>query len=186
MRYVELGYCILILAVALDCAFSRAAPSVGSPSIGRPTDGRRRAFKRFDAGMLAAFAAYLCLIIADRYDWRLGAASIAMFALWYTLFIVPAKRRAAYDPETRGAAIARRAVGSACALAAIFSLAAVVVFPLRDLEPPTGPYAVGTACFVVVDGSRAGVYLDAPGTPRRVMAQAWYPAAPGAEDYARA
>ncbi|HPM71916.1 MAG TPA: hypothetical protein PLE25_03035 [Spirochaetales bacterium] len=183
MGYVELGYCILVLAVALDCAIARAAPYTSAPLAAR----RPLPFTRFDIGMLAAFAAFLCFIVTDSLDWRLDAAAVAMFALWSVSFAASTRRRSrAGADETRGAAIGRRVAGSAGALAAIFSLAAVSVFPIRDLEPPTGPHAVGTASFVVVDGSRTGVYLDAPGTPRRVMAQAWYPAAPGAEDYPRA
>ncbi|HLF60294.1 MAG TPA: hypothetical protein VI980_03845 [Acidimicrobiia bacterium] len=68
----------------------------------------------------------------------------------------------------------------------IFGLAAVglaailpLVLPVPILPLPSGPEAIGTVTFDLVDPERQETYGPAPGGPRRLRAQVWYPADPG-------
>jgi predicted dienelactone hydrolase len=58
------------------------------------------------------------------------------------------------------------------ALTLLFSLAPIL-FPVPKLPAPTGPYSIGTLSFYWVDSQRIDPYS---GSPRRLMAQVWYPA----------
>jgi dienelactone hydrolase len=53
------------------------------------------------------------------------------------------------------------------------------IFPVFQLPPPTGPYAVGTSIRHLVDESRADPVK--PGAPRELMVQIWYPAERGSK-----
>ncbi|MEQ8407302.1 MAG: hypothetical protein RKH07_03410 [Gammaproteobacteria bacterium] len=55
------------------------------------------------------------------------------------------------------------------------SIALVLLFPVRALPPPTGPYLVGTFSTVMVDETRVERYE--PAFNRAVPVQIWYPAA---------
>ncbi|MDP9494320.1 MAG: hypothetical protein M3P87_03680, partial [Actinomycetota bacterium] len=57
-------------------------------------------------------------------------------------------------------------------LAAILPL----VFPVPQLPLPSGPEAIGTVSFDIVDREREATYGPAPGGPRRLRVQVWYPA----------
>ncbi len=48
--------------------------------------------------------------------------------------------------------------------------------PVPDMPAPTGPYAVGTATYHLIDASRAEARTDDPGDRREIMLQVWYPA----------
>lgn len=70
--------------------------------------------------------------------------------------------------------------GSLAGVAVVCLLASAVLFyslPIFSLPTPDGPHAIGTRQFELVDASRTGVMEDAPGTPRRILVRAWYPAA---------
>ncbi|WP_052462494.1 alpha/beta hydrolase [Nigerium massiliense] len=56
-------------------------------------------------------------------------------------------------------------------------LAGAVLVPRDFLPRPTGPYPIGTTVFTVSDAAREDIF--APGRPRTLTVQAWYPAAPG-------
>jgi predicted dienelactone hydrolase len=56
----------------------------------------------------------------------------------------------------------------------------LLFFPVPTLTPPSGPYAVGTQVFRWIDASRPEEATADPADKRNVIAQAWYPAAPGA------
>jgi len=59
-------------------------------------------------------------------------------------------------------------------LAAILPLA----LPVPTLPLPSGPEAIGTLTFDLVDNEREEIYGPAPGGPRRLRVQVWYPAEP--------
>ena len=69
---------------------------------------------------------------------------------------------------------------------AILSLAGVVILllvtalpvilPVPNLPEPSGPYAIGTAAFHMVDEDREEIYGEDPGGDRELMLQVWYPA----------
>jgi dienelactone hydrolase len=54
------------------------------------------------------------------------------------------------------------------------------VLPVSTLPSPTGPAAVGTVTVAWADPDRPERYGDAPGAPRELVAQVWYPAHPDA------
>jgi dienelactone hydrolase len=72
-------------------------------------------------------------------------------------------------------------------LAAVLALSVAVllpvVLPVPAFPPPEGPHPVGTVTFQVEDPARED--SRAPGRPRRLMAQAWYPADPSAAQLPR-
>lgn len=55
------------------------------------------------------------------------------------------------------------------------------LLPVPQLPPPSGPYGVGTMTWHWVDDSRLDPYAPKPGTPREILAQAWYPIDPELE-----
>ena len=59
-------------------------------------------------------------------------------------------------------------------------LAAVLplVLPVPELPLPSGPQAIGTVTFDLVDSEREETYGPAPGGPRQLRVQVWYPAEP--------
>ncbi|NND84640.1 MAG: hypothetical protein HKN46_05770, partial [Acidimicrobiia bacterium] len=55
------------------------------------------------------------------------------------------------------------------------------LLPVPDLPEPGGPYAIGTTSFELTDPERLEPYGALAGEPRRIMVQAWYPAADDGE-----
>jgi predicted dienelactone hydrolase len=51
-----------------------------------------------------------------------------------------------------------------------------ILLPVPRPMEPTGPYAVGTAVYHLIDASRDEFYSDAFGDNRELMIQVWYPA----------
>jgi predicted dienelactone hydrolase len=52
------------------------------------------------------------------------------------------------------------------------------LLPVPRFPQPGGPYPIGTVTYHWIDAGRVEIYGDAPGGPREVMAQVWYPAEP--------
>lgn len=78
--------------------------------------------------------------------------------------------------------LARGIFGSAGILAAA---AIPLLLPVPSIPPPSGGMPVGTVTVEVTDFDRDEIYGEAPGAPRRLMAQVWYPAreaTPGEDD----
>src|SRR5690625_2426371 len=84
------------------------------------------------------------------------------------------------DRERRRSRRARTVLASGLALAVLFGAAAVVA-PRPRLPRPTGPYAIGTTVRTWTDDSRPEPFTADPDDHRSVVAQIWYPAAPGPE-----
>ena len=77
----------------------------------------------------------------------------------------------------------RLLAGSSLALLALLSAAPPLLFPVPQLMPPTGRYAVGVTSFAVTDPVRKEIYSNNALDARAVLVQVWYPAvpAPGAQ-----
>ncbi len=77
---------------------------------------------------------------------------------------------------------ARRVLlGAGIVLGGLAVLAAAglsVVFPVFKLPTPTGPYAIGTTSFALVDTSRPEALTPAPDDFRELLVRVWYPAEP--------
>ncbi|MFG1794471.1 alpha/beta hydrolase family protein [Nocardia sp. NPDC049149] len=81
-------------------------------------------------------------------------------------------------PQTRwrrrAVVVARGGVGILVVVAGI----AWLLVPVPNLPRPTGPYAVGTEVFRLVDPQRPETATDSADDHRNVVVQAWYPADP--------
>ncbi len=54
----------------------------------------------------------------------------------------------------------------------------LILLPVPRFPRPSGPYPIGAVSYHWIDASRVETYGDAPGGPRELMAQVWYPAEP--------
>jgi len=71
-------------------------------------------------------------------------------------------------------------VAALAILGSVVSIALSWALPIRVLDAPAGPHAVGTTTLVVRDAGRVERYGPEPGDPRELVLQLWYPAAPDA------
>jgi predicted dienelactone hydrolase len=129
------------------------------------------------AGVL--FAAMVAQLLVEGYRWQLFPMEITTVALAMGDLILDERR-------IRGLQRFRRGVLGPLGVAGVALLPAL--FPIPELPVPTGPFAVGTQTFVIIDEERLEEYglTDAeedeagepadPGRPRRFVVQAWYPA----------
>ncbi|MBO3275155.1 alpha/beta hydrolase family protein [Pseudomonas schmalbachii] len=119
---------------------------------------------------LAALGAGLYGVWDDRWQAGLGAA---VAALWLLVLGFARRRTASGVPVWSGLLFG---------LLGALAVTALWLFPVADLPPPDGPYAVGMRDFEVVDTKRHGLLGAAPEQPRRLLVRVWYPAepAPGA------
>jgi predicted dienelactone hydrolase len=116
-------------------------------------------------------------LVAEGYRWQMLPA----YGLVVALFLLTLPRlRSTPSPEKKwsGWAIAGGVLGLAVWLAA---WALPYLLPVPRLPDPTGPYAIGTQTFYLVDESRSEIYTDDPADKREIMMQVWYPAEPDAE-----
>jgi predicted dienelactone hydrolase len=73
-----------------------------------------------------------------------------------------------------------RTTAGVTAAAALVSAGLGWALPVRVLSEPEGPHAVGTTTIVLHDEARPERYGPAPGAPREIVLQLWYPADPDA------
>lgn len=164
MQYIEALFILSVLTAGIMYAFSKQSPY-----------GERR-FTPWSVGMVLGGILWIALVMNGHRSWRTDPTFVALFAMLVVWLGDRRKRRRAY----------RRAAGFFGIAMAAVSIVAVLVFPVKNLPAPTGRYQVGTSSFELVDNTRTGVYLDAPETPRRILAQAWYPADASAATLPRA
>ena len=115
-------------------------------------------------------------LVVEGYRWQMLPA----YALVVILFLVTLARLRSPAPEKKwsGWAIAGSVLGM---LVWLFALALPVLLPVPRLPDVTGPYAIGTQTFHLVDESRDEIYTDDPADKREIMMQLWYPAEPDAQ-----
>ncbi|HYG27961.1 MAG TPA: hypothetical protein VD906_13775 [Caulobacteraceae bacterium] len=146
---------------ALDLALLAAILALATWRLVAPSRGRRA---RLIACAATALLAVAQLVIAG-FTWQFvtGWALLAATAL-----PVAARRR-------------RMRVLGGLGLTALLALAAVpwLVRPALVLPQPTGPHAVGTRIFRLVDPAREEPATPEPADRRQLNVQAWYPAEPG-------
>lgn len=124
---------------------------------------------RISAAVLALGAA-LWGLADDR--WQAGAGAVAgLLRLLFALL-----RRSSLRPRPVLRWSARLLVVMFLALPA----AALWLFPIRQLPPPSGPHAVGVRDFEVVDSERHGLLGASASAPRRLLVRVWYPTKPDA------
>ena len=104
-------------------------------------------------------------------SWRTDAFLVFSLILsLFNIFILPSKSRLTY--------ILKAIIIAAGLIIGIASVFACYAFPVNNLTPPTGKYAVGTASFMMTDPLRQERYgkQDTTQKTRRIMIQVWYPA----------
>jgi predicted dienelactone hydrolase len=118
-------------------------------------------------------------LVIERSRWQMVPAY-----LWCSVFLVLAIYRLTAPAEetspprrlpVRILAIAGKAVA---VIALLLTAAIPWLVPVVDFPEPTGPYAVGTTTFHVVDSDRDEGFTDDPGDHREFMVRVWYPAEP--------
>ncbi len=57
----------------------------------------------------------------------------------------------------------------------LLATALPILLPVPKIPAPSGPYAIGTSIYEMIDSSRKELYSDKD-EPRRIMIQVWYPA----------
>ena len=121
-------------------------------------------------------------LFVEGYRWQMLPA----YVLVVILFLVTLPRlRSPSAPEKKwsGWGIAGSVLGL---LVWLFASALPVLLPVPRLPEVTGPYAIGTQTFHLVDETRDEIYTDDPADKREIMMQLWYPAEPDAEPNANA
>lgn len=72
--------------------------------------------------------------------------------------------------------VKRMILSSLFAVYLIIAIALPTLLPVFSFNYPTGPYAVGTVEYAMVDPNRPETYTDDPNDHREVLVQIWYPA----------
>ncbi len=115
-------------------------------------------------------------LVVEGYRWQMLPA----YGLVVVVFLVTLPRlrsTSSREKKWSGWAIAGTVLGLAVWLVA---LALPYLLPVPRLPDVTGPYAIGTQTFHLVDESRDEIYTDDPADKREIMMQVWYPAEPDA------
>lgn len=125
------------------------------------------------AAVLTAVGQYLW----EGARWQLVPAYVVAVALLsYSMF---AMRR--YDSaEHRAPPWVRTAFAAVGVGALIFAIVLPSAVPVFGFPPPTGPYAIGTVTYHMVDQARAEIFTANPSDHRELMVQVWYPASASA------
>lgn len=113
----------------------------------------------------------------EGYRWQMIPLYVLTAA--FALANLPAffKANSSIEPPRRW-----RAAASILTLILVAIAAALpAVLPVPRIAEPTGPFAVGTRSFVLIDASRKELYSGRD-EPRKFMIQVWYPAAPIADN----
>lgn len=131
------------------------------------------------ADFLPAAAVLLLIVhlIVDGFRWQMLPAAILVLLL-FLLTLPRLRRRSVQEGGRSGWLIAGSILGLCFWL---FALALPFFLPVPRLPRPSGPYAVGTQSFHLIDESREEIYTADPADVREIMAQIWYPAEPDAQ-----
>lgn len=129
---------------------------------------------RWKRGRMAVLLLAAFVVQATLEGWRWQLIPLYLTALGLAVGDIVQFERNLQLPQRLG-----RGVLGTLGVAALLVLP--VALPVPQLPPPSGPYAVGTTSFLLVDPEREEPWGTTAGRPRRVMVQAWYPT-PGVED----
>ncbi|WP_028611279.1 alpha/beta hydrolase family protein [Paenibacillus harenae] len=78
--------------------------------------------------------------------------------------------------RTKQRPVKRIILSSLLAVFIIIAIALPTLLPVFGFDQPTGPYAVGTVEYAMIDPNRQETYTDDPNDHREVLVQIWYPA----------
>lgn len=127
---------------------------------------RRRRLRWLSFGALAAMLIHLAL---EGYRWQMAPAYLLVAAL--TLLSLLSLSRPTLLPRRR---FLRPVAALLAILWLLFAAALPALLPVPQPLAPTGPYAVGTRSFYLVDLARPEIY-NAQVENRELMIQVWYP-----------
>jgi dienelactone hydrolase len=115
-------------------------------------------------------------LLLEQYRWQM----IPAYGLTAVLSLLLLRR----PPTTQPARWRQIGGGLLGAAALLIAVALPALLPVPQFPPMTGPYPVGTLSLYLVDDGREDIFADEPGTPRELMVQFWYPAAPTGQEEA--
>lgn len=119
-----------------------------------------------------AVAVMIIQLLFEGYRWQMLPA----YGLVVVVFLVTLPRLrtpSAAEKKRSGWAIAGSVLGL---LVWVVALALPYLLPVPRLPDVTGPYAIGTQTFHLVDDKREEIYTADPADKREFMMQVWYPA----------
>ncbi|MGC9397315.1 MAG: alpha/beta hydrolase family protein [Anaerolineae bacterium] len=122
-------------------------------------------------GIGLAGASGLCLIVHllfEGYRWQMLPVYATTVGL--VIFTLVTHRNGEKPPK--------RAELMLALVGLILGVALSLLLPVPRFPRPRGPYPIGTVTYHWIDASRVETYGDAPGGPRELMVQVWYPAEP--------
>lgn len=155
MRFLE----ILLFGMVLLLLIARLIPGFRQKPIVK--------YLPYAAGLLIPVQ-----LIAEGCRWQM--VPVYVFTLGLVIVSLIAHR------SENGRLIKHKAVGAICIVLSfllyIGSLIFPALLPVVNLPEPAGPYAVGTASYRMIDGSREEVFTEDPGDVRNLLITAWYPA----------
>lgn len=128
---------------------------------------RHTSFQRIVLPSLMLVVAFLQLVI-EGYRWQMLPAYISL--VFIGALSVWGDRR--ISRFVSGALVVTLAIGGV----------ATLIYPVFALPRPTGPYAVGTISYHLIDTHRAEIFGAKPDRARELMIQLWYPAVARASD----
>jgi predicted dienelactone hydrolase len=126
---------------------------------------------------LAALTVMLIHLFVEGYRWQM----IPAYVLIALVFLVYLPRLGSAPKGTKKRSAWSIASGIGALLIWLLALALATLLPVPQLPEVTGPYAMGTRTFYLVDESRDEIYTADPDDKRELIMQIWYPAAASAE-----
>jgi predicted dienelactone hydrolase len=128
---------------------------------------------------LATLLLLLLHLLREGYRWQMVPAYGLTTVLLLLIFIQAARPTAVSPARPRWQTILGGLVGLV-----VLAVAAALptLLPVPSLPSLSGPYPVGTFSLYLVDNGRNDIYADDPNTPRELMVQFWYPAAPTGQE----
>ena len=135
----------------------------------------------FWSNYLPGMAILLILIhlIIERYRWQMVPAYVLAASLFLMSLLGPRQKPSVpVSKAKRTLSI----VGMVCGLVLLILATAVsILMPVFKLPQPSGPYAVGSTSFRLVDTNREEILTAEPSDNRELLVQVWYPAEPVAD-----
>ena len=122
-------------------------------------------------GVVLIVAGGLCLVLHllfEGYRWQMLPIDATSVGL--AIVNLHTQRKAEQRPRRAGLILAL--------VGLILGVALLLLLPVPRFPRPSGPYPIGTVSYHWIDTSRQETYGDAPGGPRELMVQVWYPAEP--------
>jgi pimeloyl-ACP methyl ester carboxylesterase len=126
------------------------------------------------AAVLTAIAQWLL----EGARWQLAPAYTVSAGLFFYLLSTHGRARDHAPASGPLRQLGRIVTAGICALALTLTTLIPIAVPIFRFPSPTGPYAIGTLTYPLLDQHRAEVFTADPSDRRELMVQVWYPAKP--------